>query len=112
MPTLPVAEWTAALDRMTAALGRTLTELDRYQAEWAPVTDTPAAATPPEMLLAWLERRLDQWDSRLTAAGELAAAVEKQLGQREAAVARWQAVFDRWKQLIQQGGNTSDRPAG
>src|SRR5262245_11300040 len=109
---LPVAEWTAALDRMTASLGRTLAELDRYQSEWAPVTETPATATPPELLLAWLERRLGQWDTRLTEAADLAASVEKQLEEREAAVGRWHEVFIRWKELIQQGVNTSDNPAG
>jgi hypothetical protein len=102
---LPLADWTVALDRMTASLGRTLAELDRYQTEWAMVTDTPAAVTSPELLLAWLERRLDQWDTRLTAATELAASVEEQLDQREEAVTRWQEVFVRWKELIQQGGN-------
>ena len=56
------------------------------------------------MLLAWLERRLDQWDTKLTAAVELAASVEQQLGEREAAVARWHEVFVRWKELLQQGG--------
>lgn len=112
MPALPTTDWTAALDRMTASLGRCLTELDRYQREWLPVTDSPAAATPPELLLAWLERRLDQWDARLTAAAEQAATVEQQLIEREAAVGRWQEVFARWKQLIQQGGNTSVTSAG
>lgn len=106
MTALPTADWTAALDRMTAVLGRCLADLDRYQTEWAPVTDTPAVATPPDLLLAWLERRLDQWDVRLTAATELAAAVEQQLSERQAAVNRWQEVFDRWKQLIQQGQST------
>ena len=105
---LPTADWTAALDRMSAAVDRTLADLDRHQTEWAPVTDTPAAATPPDLLLAWLERRLDQWDARLTAAGELAATVEKQLDDREAAVGRWHEVFIRWRGLIEQGVN----PAG
>jgi hypothetical protein len=112
MPSQPTAAWTAALDRMTASLGRTVAELDRYQTEWAPVTESPAVVTQPELLLAWLERRLDQWDARLTAAAELAASVEKQLEEREAAVGCWHAVFVRWKELIQQRGNTSDNPAG
>ena len=80
MPTLPTEEWTTALDRMTAAT-RPCARATWIviSAEWAPLTDTPAAATTPELLLAWLERRLDQWDARLTAAAELAASVEKQL---------------------------------
>lgn len=108
MPALPTAEWTAALDRMTAALTRTLADLDRYQTEWAAVTDTPATATPPDLLLAWLERRLTQWDARLTTAGELAAGVERQLADREAAVARWREVFARWQDLIQQKAGPPD----
>jgi hypothetical protein len=69
--------------------------------------DAPADASPPELLLAWLERRLSQWDARLTAATELAAEVERQLDDREATVARWRQVFDRWRNLIEQGLNPS-----
>lgn len=101
MPALPTEEWTTALDRMTAALDRAIEDLDRYQSDWAPLTDTPAAATQPELLLSWLERRLDQWDSKLTAAAELAASVEKQLEQRETALGRWHDLFVRWHELIQ-----------
>jgi hypothetical protein len=103
MPPLPTADWIASLDRMTAALDRSLADLDRYQSEWAPVTERPATATPPELLLTRLEGRLAQWDARLTAATELAATVERQLDDREAAVGRWQEVFVRWQELIQQG---------
>ncbi len=102
---LPIADWTAALDRITAATDRALAELTRYQTEWTPVTDSPTEATTPDLLLQWLERRLTQWDARLNAASELAAAVEKQLGDREAAVARWHEVFVRWRELIQRGVN-------
>lgn len=110
MPPMPTADWLASLDRMSAGLDRSLVDLDRYQTEWAPLTDTPATAVAPELLLAWLERRLTQWDARLTAATDLAATVEAQLDAREAAVNRWQEVFARWRELIQQGvgsGNTS-----
>jgi hypothetical protein len=99
---LPTAEWNAALDRMTEAIDRGLTELDRHQTEWATVTDTPATATQPEQLLTWLERRLEQWDARLTASAELAATVEKQLDEREAVVGRWHEMFDRWRELVEQ----------
>ena len=105
MPPLPTADWLAALDRMTAGLDRTLADLDRYRTEWAPVTDMPATTSPPELLLAWLERRLTQWDARLTAAAELAADVEKQLDDREATVGRWRGVFLRWRELLEQGVN-------
>jgi hypothetical protein len=112
---LPTADWTAALDRMSAAVDRTLAELLRHQAEWAPVVDAPATATTPDLLLAWLERRLVQWDERLTAATELAAAVEGQLDEGEAAVGRWNEVFVRWRELIERGvspaGTSSTPPA-
>ncbi|MCE9562997.1 MAG: hypothetical protein K8U57_13220 [Planctomycetes bacterium] len=100
---LPTAEWTAALDRMNDAITRSLADLERHRTEWAPVTDTPAEVTQPGMLLAWLERRLGQWDARLTASAELAATVEKQLDEREAAVGRWQEMFGKWRDLIEQG---------
>jgi hypothetical protein len=103
MSPLPIADWLAALERMTVSLDRMFVDLDRYQSVWAPVTDAPAAVSPPELLLAWLERRLSQWDASLTAASELAANVEQQLDDREAAVGRWQEVFVRWQELIQQG---------
>jgi hypothetical protein len=107
MPPLPTADWLAALDRMTASLNRTLVDLDRHRTEWAPVTDTPATTSPPELLLAWLERRLTQWDARLTAATELAAEVEQQLDDREATVSRWRDVFLRWRELLEQGVNAT-----
>jgi hypothetical protein len=96
------ADWTSTLERMNAALDRTLTELNEYQRNWAGITETPASITPPEMLLTWLERRLEQWDGRLTAASELAASVEKELADRETALNHWQEVFHGWKELIQQ----------
>jgi hypothetical protein len=108
---LPIADWTAALDRMTQSLDHAIADLTRYQAEWAPVVETPAVATHPEMLLAWLERRLTQWDARLAASAELAANVERQLDEREAAVGRWHEVFVKWRELIQQGVGTSNTSA-
>jgi len=96
---------------MTAAIDRTLTDLDQYQAEWAPLTEMPAVATPPELLLTWLERRLTQWDTQLTAAADLASTVEKQLDDRATAVSRWNAVFARWRESLQRmlapGGTVS-----
>jgi hypothetical protein len=103
MSPLPTTDWLAALDRMTASLDRMFVDLDHYQTVWAQVTDAPASVSPPELLLTWLERRLAQWDASVTAASEVAATVEKQLDDREAAVGRWQEVFVRWQELIQQG---------
>jgi len=100
---LPIDEWTAALDRMTAALDTMRADLDRHRTDWSAVTDAPAEASPPDLLQTWLERRLTQWDARLTAAAELAGEVEQQLAERETAVARWQETFGRWRGLIEQG---------
>lgn len=105
---LPTADWLAALDRMTATVDRNLAALDRYQTEWAPVAESPASAAAPELLLAWLERRLGQWDARLTAATELAASVEGQLREREAAVSRWHELFVNWRRLIERGEAPAD----
>lgn len=99
---LPTAEWTAALDRMAAAVDQSLRDLDRHREGWAAVTDTPAKAAPPD-LMTWLETRLGQWDARLTAAADLAATVERQLGEREAVVGRWAETFGRWQKLVEQG---------
>jgi hypothetical protein len=100
--TLPTADWAAALDRMAAATGRALAELDRHTADRAAVTGPPAAADPPGLLLAWLERRLDQWDAGLAAAAAVAAGAERDLADREAAVGRWRDGFARWRDLIEQ----------
>lgn len=107
MPTLPTADWIATLDRMAAGVDRALSDLDQYQREWAPLVERPAAAAQPELLLAWLERRLTQWDARLTAAGQLAAEVEGQLAERETALGRWHELFVRWRDLIQRAPDTS-----
>ena len=76
------------------------------------LTDRPVTATPPELLLAWLERRLDQWDARLHAASELAASVEKQLEERETALGRWHDLFVRWHDLIQRRLATTGTSSG
>jgi hypothetical protein len=101
MRTLPTADWTAALDRMTVSLDQTLADLDRSRAVTSHVIDSHVKTSAQELLLEWLERRLAQWDERLNAAAELAASVETQLGDREAAVERWHDVLVRWKELIQ-----------
>lgn len=103
MTPLPIEDWSAALERMNAALEQTRAALDRYWSDWSQLVATPATASPPELLLAWLERRLAQWDARLTAAGELAAEVENELNDREAGITRWREVVVRWRNLIEQG---------
>jgi hypothetical protein len=96
---------------MSVTLNRTLAELDRHQAEWAPVTEVPATASTPDLLLAWLERRLGQWDARLTAAAELAASVEQELAERSVAAERWHEVFVRWQNLINKEGTVPSTSA-
>jgi len=87
---------------MTEAIKSSLADLDRYRTNWAALDAEYAPETPPERLFEWLERRLDQWDAKLSAATELAASVEAQLGQREMAHGRWHEHFLRWRELIQQ----------
>jgi hypothetical protein len=100
--TLPISDWQAALDGMDTALLNTLAALDRYQATWANVLDTPA---PQEFLpigdLDQTEGRLRAWDERLQAAAALAVSVSKQLDEREAAVGRWRELFADWQRVIQ-----------
>ncbi len=102
MMPLPTADWKTALNQMSASLEQSLSALDRYQTEWAQVTEAPVVAAQPEMLLSWLERRLAQWDEQLNAAGELTDGVRHELDNREEAFSRWQEVFVRWQQSIEQ----------
>jgi hypothetical protein len=105
MPPAPGADWIASLDRMSAQVGRSISDLDRYEREWSSQGEA-AAAISPEQLFAWLERRLGAWDGKLGEATALAESVENQLVEREGALARWHQLFVRWRDLIQQGGGT------
>jgi hypothetical protein len=100
MPSLPTAEWNAALDSMTAAVNATLLEFDRRESQWAALAEAPAAAALPAQLLAELERRQAEWDARLFAAAEVAATMEKELDAREAAFSAWREIYGRWEDLI------------
>src|SRR5262245_57940351 len=99
---LPTAEWLAALDEMEAALAG---KLDGYQAKWEGGETGVADAGPTGALglAARLDGRLQEWDARLAAAGELAASVERQLDEREATVGRWRELFTGWRELLQRG---------
>lgn len=102
MTPLPIADWQASLEVMEAALGAALAALDHYQEGWAAVlAEQPPAAGEPTAR-AGLEGRLQEWDARLAAAAELAATVERELNDREAAVWRWQELFTGWRDRIQQ----------
>jgi hypothetical protein len=98
MPTLPVADWTASLNEMEAALDRTLAALDRYQAGWDSLLTGRAKSTPPSA--DQLELKLREWDARLVAAAELAASVEKELNDREAAVGLWHQSVTRFRDSL------------
>lgn len=105
MTPLPLADWQASLDEMETTLTATLAALDNYQTGWQHVL----AESPPEFprhggLLERLDLRLREWDARLAAAAELAASVERELNDREAAVGRWQESFTGWREVIQRGG--------
>ena len=112
MPTLPTAEWTAALDRMSEGIAATLADLDRYEKQWAGLEEPAPSAVTPEQLFAWLERRLEAWDAKLSEAANLAASVEAQLGERETALGRWRELFLRWSQLIQREVSPTDTSTG
>lgn len=101
MATLPTAEWTETLDRMSAGITASLADLDRYEAAWAALREMPKTSTSPDQLFAWLEGRLGTWDAKLSETAHLAAKVEAQLGEREAAVGRWHELFLRWRELVQ-----------
>jgi hypothetical protein len=103
MTPLPIADWQAALAEMDSALDATLAALDRYQERWTEALAGRAAGRPEDTRLARLEERLHEWDARLTAAAELAASVERQLGEGEAAVGRWREWFTTWRDGIQRG---------
>ena len=100
--TLPIADWQAALDRMDAALRRTVEALDEYHARWSDALASPAPrALLPVGDVGRTEDRLNAWDERLKAAAELAESASKQLDEREAAVGRWRALFEQWQEVIQ-----------
>jgi hypothetical protein len=103
MPILPTAEWTATLDRMSAAIATSLADLDRYERDWSALDEPSARTTLPEQVFAWLERRLGAWDAKLTEAAQVAASVESQLDERETALGRWHELFLRWRDLIEKG---------
>jgi hypothetical protein len=102
MPPLPIADWQAALAEMEAALAATLAALERLPPADATPGPVPPATEGPDELVDRLERRLRAWDARLGAAAGVTTTVERELADREAAIARWQELFTRWHQVIQQ----------
>lgn len=94
MPTLPTADWLAALADMDAAVATARAALDAYDARWP---DTPVHPITPVD-----DAALTGWTDRVAAAGQLAADMERDLAEQEAAVGRWREAFTRWRADIQQ----------
>ena len=109
---LPIADWQAALSEMETVLDGAFVVLDRYESQWASLLQGPRVdrTSPLDSVSAFasLEARLRDWDTRLTAAAELASGVERQLGEGEAAVGRWQAVFSVWRGLLEKGAGSKE----
>lgn len=105
MPSLPIAQWQATLDRMESALAVAVKGLNRAEERWE-MAVAPSAGegeTPPA--LDRLDARLADWDARLISAEEITTTVEKELTDRAAAVARWRALFAQWEELLKQTGH-------
>jgi len=106
MTPLPIADWQTSLEAMALTLAATLAALDRHEAKWAAalaVGEPPAGGRGGDPHIDRVEGRLRAWDERLIAAAELAAAVGKELADREAALGRWRETFTGWRETIQRG---------
>ncbi len=100
MSPLPILDWHAALDEMADSLLKSLGRLEHFEADWPTVLgDDPPGETVAASALVATTR---EWESRLTAAVELADNVERELNDRQAEVQRWLDSFSRWRELIQQ----------
>lgn len=115
MASLPIADWHSALAEMETALDNALTALARYQVTWDNLLAVrgPSQTAGQDALRERLEARLREWDARLTAAAELAAVVEGQLSDREAAVGRWHESFTGLQEVIERevGGKGASVPS-
>lgn len=90
MPPLPAADWSAALDRMTAALRTAQVELDRYEAEHRDAFDVEQA---PAVLPVLAVPATD----RLARAESYVQAIEAELRADEEAVGGWAERFAEWQ---------------
>ncbi len=107
MASLPITQWQAALARMEAALASAAKSLDRAEERWEMAVAPSAGEGEPPPVLDRLDLRLQEWESRLRAAEELTATVEKELSERAAAVERWRDLFAKWEELLKQREHTS-----
>lgn len=102
MPSLPLAQWQTALDRMEVALAGATRTLDRAEERLELALAPSAGEGEPPAQLARLDARLQEWEARVQAADGLSKSVERELDDRAAAVERWRALFAKWEELLQQ----------
>lgn len=102
MPSLPIAQWQVALDRMDAALAAATKMLNRSEERWEMAFAPSAGDGEPPAQLVRLDARLQEWETRVSAAEGLTAAAEAELAERAAAVGRWREQFARWESSLQQ----------
>ncbi len=107
MNSLPIAQWQDALDRMETALATATRALDRREERCERAVAPSAGEGEPPAALHRLDARLDEWESRLRAADELTASVERELAERASAVAHWRALFAEWEELLKRTEATS-----
>ena len=101
MPSLPIAQWQTALDRMDAALATATKALDRSEERWEMAFAPSAGDGEPPAQLARLDDRLQEWAARLAAADGVTASAERELAERATAVEQWRALFAQWEDLLQ-----------
>lgn len=101
MPSLPIAQWQTALDRMDAALVAATKTLNRAEERWEMAFAPSAGDGEPPAQLVRLDVRLDEWTARVAAAEALTAAAEAELAERAAAVSQWREAFTRWESSVQ-----------
>jgi hypothetical protein len=101
---VPNDDWLHSLDEIETTLATTLSALDDYERTWEQsfTESSVPNATPAPLHLMRLEERLGEWDMRLSAAADLTASVERELTDRQAAIGRWQELFNDWRGLIEQ----------
>ena len=101
MMTLPTAEWIESLHSMSNSLSARLADLDRKEALATAPPGSGETAVPADRLFEWLERRLAEWDGKLTEAAEMARQLEQQLEDRVGSLRNWLDLFARWQEGIQ-----------
>lgn len=108
---MPIADWLRSLDEMETTLAAALSGLDGYERTWERTlveSVRPDGIRAPSHLTR-LELRLGEWDSRLSAAADLAASAERESNERQAAIGRWQDLFNDWRRLIEQPAKPAAR---